>query len=330
MSPPPPDKTEERVGLRPGGTGEDLTGKVFAGRYEVIESIARGGMGEVWLAKNGAREVALKILRDDIDPGIRSEYEERFVLEAEALARLSHPNIVSICDCGFEAGVPYVVMELLDGLTLGGVFKTGGMDPIEAIRIGAEIAEGLHCAHESGIVHRDVKPNNIMLVKDRRGRNVPMLLDFGLAKVLTTHGVLTNTGETVGSPLYMSPEQVQGLKSLDRRSDVYSLGCLLFRCLAGRPPYKHRSLFEIRLKHVTDPIPRLGVDSLPLGIDAVIERALQKDPADRYQTAREMADALRACLPRPALSMESQIVLYGLVLSLVFALVAGVLALLYW
>jgi len=267
------------------------------GRYEVKSELGRGGMATVYLGWDPRfrREVAIKVLPREFlhDP----QFLARFEREAQTIALLDHPAIVPVHDFGEEDGLPYLVMRLMTGGSLATRLKQGPVLIAEASRILNRLAPALDEAHARGVIHRDLKPGNILF--DQRGD--PYLSDFGIVKL--TEGAASFTGSgLIGTPAYMSPEQVRGEGRIDGRSDIYALGVILFEMLAGKQPYEATTPIGVAFKHVTEPVPRvLDVKpELPLDAQAVIERAMAKAPEDRYQTAGGMASALAAIASRDA------------------------------
>jgi serine/threonine-protein kinase len=235
------------------------------------------------------RPVAIKVLAGRYAEDDR--FVARFRREAQAAAGLSHPNIVGVYDTGGQNGMHYIVMEYVEGETLADVLRREGrLDPGRAGSIAAEVATALHAAHERGLVHRDVKPGNVML--DREGR--VKVVDFGIARA-AADDTLTQTGLVLGTAAYLSPEQAQGLR-VDARSDVYSLGCVLFQVLTGRPPFEGDTPVSIAYKHVNEPPPRPSEldPSIPAHLDEAVMRALEKDPDARFPTAEAFRQAIAA------------------------------------
>jgi serine/threonine-protein kinase len=228
------------------------------------------------------RTVAIKVLSSDL--GTNPQFITRFQREAQSAASVSHPNLVSIFDTGSEDGVHYIVMEYVEGRTLEEALIDGPISPDAALEIAAAVCSGLSVAHQKGIVHRDIKPANIML--ERNGR--VKLMDFGIAKAVTSPN-LTETGLVLGTVVYLSPEQANGLP-VDARSDIYSLGCVLYEMLTGRPPISGQTLLEVARKLSTEqPAPPSELNpSVSRRMDSVVMKALAKSPSQRYQTAAEM------------------------------------------
>ncbi|MBI3856494.1 MAG: serine/threonine protein kinase [Planctomycetes bacterium] len=263
------------------------------GKYQVLGSIGRGGMGEVFKAYQPDlhRHVAIKTLLSGEQAS--EEFLQRFQREARMAAKLSHPNIVPIYDIGAEGKLHYIVMEYVEGRSLKQLLEEKKLDPEKSLRIALTIARALQFAHEHKIVHRDVKPANLLIDKQGRVR----ILDFGLARSMDGKG-LTASGLMVGTPYYMSPEQAFGApEELDHRTDLYSLGAVLYEMLTGRPPFEGGTVLAILRKiEDEDPAPP-GISSR---VDAVVMKALAKDRERRYQTAADLAEAIRACLESPA------------------------------
>src|SRR5258707_9115079 len=265
--------------------------EVFSNRYEIQRGIARGGMAEVYLARDQLldRPVAVKVLFAEYarDPS----FVERFRREAQSAASLNHPNIVAIYDWGQERGTYFIVMEYVRGRSLRDVVQVNGaFSPRRTAEIGAEIAGALEFAHRNGVVHRDVKPGNVLLTADGDIK----VTDFGIARAGTSEA-LTQTGAVMGTAAYFSPEQAQGLP-VDGRSDVYSLGVVLYEMVTGVPPFSGESPVAVAYKHVReDPLPpsEHGAD-VPPDLEHIILPAMEKDVDARYQTA----DALRSDLVR--------------------------------
>ena len=263
------------------------------GQYRIVERIGSGGMATVFKAYQPTldRYVAVKVLpayhaRDPI-------FVKRFVQEARSVAKLQHANIVPIHDYGDQENITYIVMEYVEGGTLKDRLKQRQLTVLEAVDFIIQAAEGLGCAHSHGIVHRDVKPANMLLRKDGH----LLLSDFGIAKILEGTTNLTRAGTGIGTPQYMSPEQGTG-QPVDRRSDIYSLGIVLFHALAGRVPYTADSPISITVKHLNEPLPLelLHSKSVPQPIEQVVLKMTAKPPADRYQTTDALIEALTSAL----------------------------------
>jgi serine/threonine-protein kinase len=278
--------------------------EILGGQFQIVEKIGTGGMGSVYKASQPAmnRMVAIKILHPKLAG--RKDLTSRFRREARAMSQLSHPNTVKVFMYGEleEDGSLYIVMELLEGRNLNQtVRKEGAMPPERAIPVLIQVCGALQEAHDLGIVHRDLKPENIFLSRQGGLHDFPKVLDFGLAKVTERQMqpgslILTQEGMVFGTPEFMSPEQAQG-KTLDARSDIYSLAVILYEVLTGKLPFSARTPMEYIQKHVMEPIIPLGqrVPELkfPKGLEQALEKALAKRPEDRYQTAAAFAEALR-------------------------------------
>ena len=264
------------------------------GRYKILGELGRGAMGIVYKAEdpNLDRVVALKTIVLEADAEGRKEYEKRFFLEAKAAGKLNHPNIVTVYDFGEEDGVAYLAMELVEGTDLRQRLKEGAVAPLDAVDIAQQIAEGLGFAHERGIVHRDIKPGNIML----QPRGQAKIMDFGLARMRVADHK-TSTGMVLGTPKYMSPEQVAGLP-VDQRSDIFSLGIVLYEMLTGVRLFAGADTPQImhNVVNVEHEPPSEIKPGLPPMLDFVVARALKKDPAVRYQDAYELSADLGSCL----------------------------------
>jgi serine/threonine-protein kinase len=262
------------------------------GRYVVEEEIAVGGAARVFRALDAqGRRVALKVLRPELLVSITAQ---RFLREIEVLKQLDHPLIAKVLDSGESDYVLYYVMAWIEGLTLRAYLDRHREPPLPAVLKGAgELLDAVAHAHSRGIVHRDIKPENVVLAEAGA-----TLLDFGIARAIERGSDgprLTRSGFTVGTSHYMSPEQAGG-SPLDHRSDIYSLGCMLYECLTGEPPYTHRQEIQILGLHQRAPVPdvRKKRSTVPKALAKVVERAMAKDPNDRFQSAAEMRVALKA------------------------------------
>ena len=268
-------------------------GVVLGGRYELTERIANGGMASVWRAYDDvlARTVAVKLLHDHL--AADEAFRERFRREAIAAAKLTHPNVVSLYDTGSEGDRVYLVMEYVDGATLREVIADlGSMAAGQAANIGEKIARALDYAHERGLVHRDVKPANILIGDD----GAVKVADFGIAKAEEHDGDLTKTGMVLGTAAYVAPEQITGASPVDGRADQYALGCMLYEALTGRQPFKGETAVATaaqRLESQPTALRALRAD-IPRGLDTIVMRAMARDPEDRFASLGEMADALSA------------------------------------
>ncbi len=262
------------------------------GRYEIRSEVGRGGMATVYYAydPNFEREVAIKVLPREFlhDPQFRA----RFDREAKTVALIEHPAIVPVYDFGEEDGQPYIVMRYMSGGSLSDRLIKGAMPVPEVIQMLSVLAPALDAAHAKGIIHRDLKPGNILFDQYHN----PYISDFGIARLTNTaNATLTGTA-LVGTPAYMSPEQIQGDKALDGRSDIYALGVILFQMLTGSVPYHADTPAKMMMAHLLEPIPPIHVANanLPLAMDAVVDQAMAKDPTQRFSTASEMATVLQA------------------------------------
>jgi serine/threonine protein kinase len=267
---------------------ENLNGKQL-GQYQLVSQLGRGGMAVVYKAYQPSmdRYVALKILPRDYatDP----DFSRRFGLEAKVIAALEHPHILPVYDYGEAEGYTFLVMRYLEGGTLGGIMQGRPLDLPTMQRCISQVADALDYAHSRGVVHRDIKPNNVLL--DARGNC--LLSDFGIAKILQSSAHYTSTGAFIGTPAYASPEQCMG-EALDGRSDIYSLGVILYEMATGRPPFSADTPMAVVIKQISDPLPlpRSVNPSIPEPLERVILKALAKRPNDRFETAGEMALAI--------------------------------------
>ena len=278
---------------------DPLAGQTLAEKYLIERLIKRGGMGAVYLGKHVLMDktVAIKVLR----PSLAGDdvIVARFSREAKAASRISHPHAVSVTDFGeAENGVVFLVMEYLDGRTLKDIIRSEGPMPLDrAVEITRQVSGALDAAHQQGVVHRDLKSDNIML-SQTNGGDWAKVLDFGIAKIQQPEGArdhdITAPNLVIGTPQYMSPEQCSQTSPIDARSDVYSLGVIVYEMLSGRVPFTGESATMIMMKQVQDPPPSILEvrPDLPASVDNLIRRALAKQPADRFQTAGELSEAL--------------------------------------
>ncbi len=265
------------------------------GRYEVIRLIGEGGMGTVYEALDARlnRKVALKILSSALKS--KRKAAKRFTIEAQAAARLEHPNVVRIFDFDVECAIPYMAMEFLQGETLASAIERGPLTFDCLADIMLAVCAGVHAAHEAGIVHRDLKPSNIYLCGNWMGHATARVLDFGISKVggISSSG-LTQTGDIVGTSQYLSPEQAAGLRHVTEHSDQYSLGVVMYECVTQQTPQRGEPIYSL-LRNVTDgrhkPPRELRAD-LPPALESIIERAMSVRPKDRFATVHELGRAL--------------------------------------
>jgi serine/threonine-protein kinase len=290
------------------GPAARVIGSVFSGRYRLTRKLGEGGVGEVFAgeALDGGPAVALKVLRGEYfgDAVVRS----RFVDEAQTGARLVHPNIVRVFSCAeTEDGLPYMVMELLEGVPLGAYMRDGARLPVaQAVPILQGVLAGLAVAHAHAVVHRDLKPDNVFLTRDPSGRFVVKVLDFGIAKVMDAAGGMgtrTRSGMFLGTPAYMSPEQARNARDVDQRADLWSAGVLLYEMLTGQAAFPAPTELARLAALVTDePRPIAQIDPTLGPVASVVERAMKKDREQRFSSALEMSQALTDALggrPKP-------------------------------
>jgi serine/threonine protein kinase len=268
------------------------------GRYTILGELGRGAMGVVYKASDPMlnRTVAIKTINVAADPEERAEYEKRFYQEAKAAGGLSHPNIVTIFDIGQAGDVVYMAMEFVPGNELKSLLASRLVEPQAALEIGAQVAEGLAYAHDRGVVHRDVKPANIMVVRGGPAK----IMDFGIARMRQSD-VKTQTGMLLGSPKYMAPEQLLGA-AVDHRCDIFALGVVIYEMAVGAAPFSGDDITQVmyQIVNVAPPAPSAIHARLPPMLDLVLARALAKNPDSRYQDARELAADLRACAAQAA------------------------------
>jgi serine/threonine protein kinase len=276
----------------------------FAGQYQVDREIGRGGDSRTFLAIDGeGQKVALKILHPEV---LESVAADRFLREIKVASQLNHPHIARLLDSGERDWLVYLVTAFIEGPSLREVLgRNRQLSVADTLRIGCELLDALDHAHQLGIVHRDVKPENV-LISPGRGA---ILLDFGIARAIVTSATneITRAGIAVGSSAYMSPEQINAEQNIDGRSDLYSLGCMLFECLAGRPPFVWRKEVVVLQLHLTEPAANVRTfrPDVPANLAEVIDKALAKLPGDRWQSATEMRAIIANC---QAESPELQVV----------------------
>ena len=264
---------------------------LLEGRYAIERELGRGGMATVYLARDlrHGRTVAIKLLQPEITTSLTAE---RFLREIQITAKLQHPNILGLFDSGAEDGLCYYVMPHVEGESLRDRLLWDKQLSVDsAVQVAIEVASALAYAHSRHVVHRDIKPENILFSAGHA-----IVADFGIARAVSEgQRSITAIGIPLGTPPYMSPEQAQGLENIDHRSDIYALGCMIFEMISGRPPYVGASVGRVIQQHLQAPIPSLRAErpEAPEAIDRIINKALAKDRAGRYQTADEMLEALR-------------------------------------
>jgi eukaryotic-like serine/threonine-protein kinase len=269
-----------------------VVGELIAGRYDLEELVGSGGMSSVYRAHDRLleRTVALKILHEQFTSD--DAYVERFRREARAVAQLAHPNIVTVIDRGEQDGRQFIVFEYVDGMNLKELMtQEGPVSPREAIELALQVARGLSFAHESGLVHRDVKPQNVLLDADGRAK----VTDFGIAQSLDVKG-MTITGTVMGTSNYIAPEQARG-QAVDEQTDVYSLGCVLYELLVGEVPFEGDNFVAVAMRHVNDPVPSVRDvrPDVPPRLDWAIQTAMAKDHDERFDSMADFAAELEAC-----------------------------------
>ncbi len=279
--------------MDPRSTSSQMIGTVLSGRYKLEAKLGSGGMSTVYLANDGTldRAVAVKVMHREMSE--QPDQLERFRQEARAVAKLSHPNVVAVIDAGEDGGHPYIVFEYVEGETLKQrIARLGALDTQEALAYAIEIARGLTVAHARNMVHRDIKPQNVLIDAEGRAK----LTDFGISRQLEQDG-MTATGRVLGTTDYVAPEQAMG-HPVDIRSDIYSLGVVLYEMLIGQVPFHADSQVGVAMKHVNEELPDVQQRRPELSAAAalVVERATAKDPAERYQEVGEMIDDLSTAL----------------------------------
>ncbi|HUC07238.1 MAG TPA: serine/threonine-protein kinase, partial [Solirubrobacterales bacterium] len=278
------------------GWTELSAGDDFAG-YRIERRLGRGGMGILYLAVEPGldRRVALKLIAPEA--AAEEVFAKRFAEESRIAASIEHPNVVPIYSAGEERGVPYIAMRFVAGSDLGRrIDRDGSLDPAHAVALIAQVGNGLDAIHAAGLVHRDVKPANVLL-SGEEGSEHAYITDFGVARNVATQSGLTQTGRFVGTLDYVAPEQIAG-GPVDARVDVYALGCLLFKLLTGRVPFPREGEAARLYAHLNDPppAPSLYQPSVPMALDDVVIRALSKAPEDRYPSAGDLGRAAVAAL----------------------------------
>ena len=271
-----------------------MVGEVLSDRYEVEELVGTGGMSSVFRARDRLldREVALKVLHQQY--GADAEYVERFRREARAVAALSHPNIVTVIDRGEHEGRQFIVFEYVAGENLKHLIQRRGPAPVAtALELSIQIARALSFAHRAGLVHRDVKPQNVLLNGDGQAK----VTDFGIARSLDVKQGMTQTGTVLGTSAYIAPEQAQGQR-VDEHTDVYSLGVVLFELLTGEVPFAGDNFVAVAMRHINEPPPPVHNQrpDVPPRVEAAVLRAMAKDPADRFETMADFCAELESCL----------------------------------
>ena len=274
-----------------------MVGDLIADRYELEELVGSGGMSSVYRARDSLleRHVALKVMHEQLLTD--GDHVERFRREARLAAQLSHPNIVTVIDRGEQEGRQFIVFEYVEGENLKALIEREAPLPErDAIELALQIAEGLAFAHGHGLVHRDVKPQNVLLTEDGRGK----VTDFGIARSIDVHRGLTQTGTVMGTSDYISPEQARG-GQVDACSDIYSLGAVLYELLTGDVPFPGDNFVSVAMRHINEPPPSVQERRPELSprLDAAIRKAMAKDPDDRFSSMEAFADELRACLAAP-------------------------------
>ena len=297
--------------VEPGGWVDLAEGDEFAG-YRIVRRVGRGGMGILFLAIEPGldRRVALKLIAPEA--AADEVFSRRFAEESRIAASIEHPNVVPIYAAGEEDGVPYIAMRYVAGSDLGRrIEQQGRLAPERAAALIAQVGNGLDAIHAAGLVHRDVKPANVLLSGDE-GEEHAYITDFGVARNVATQSGLTQTGRFVGTLDYVAPEQIAG-GAVDARVDVYALGCLLFKLLTGQVPFPREGEAARLYAHLNDPppAPSLYAPGTPVGLDSVVARAMAKDPADRFPSAGDLGRAARAAVSGEAVSVPERTVATG-------------------
>lgn len=290
---------------------DPMIGTCLMGKYDIIDVIGHGGMGVVYKGRQVLMErtVAIKMLQSQHIAD--SQSVQRFLREGKASCRMNHPNIITVYDFGItpQSGQPFIVMDYLQGISLSDLIKQDGQVSVErSIKILTQATDALDHAHRAGVIHRDLKPSNIMLIEYEDEKDFVKIVDFGVAQLIGAGGEqqrLTQMGEVCGSPVYMSPEQCQGLE-LDVRSDIYSMGIVIYETLTGRLPLIGKTMVETMSKHISEMPPRFSESRpdlyIPERLEAVIWKAMAKDPASRHQSMAELCRDLETAIPKPGKS----------------------------
>lgn len=283
----------------------NMVGVVVENRFEIQGLIGKGGMASVYRAehRNVDLKVAIKVL--NADEHFSQADIERLKREARALNSLFHPNVVKVYSFGFlDSGEPYLVLDLLHGKSLDDIIVSGNLPPLDwTVESFIQICRGLDAAHQSGLIHRDLKPSNVMIVDADEDGAFVKLLDFGIAKSSMpkdNEQKLTRKGEIFGSPLYISPEQISN-KELDKRADVYSLGCLMYEALCGQPALMGDTVVITLMKHLQEKPPSMATHTereIPQELEALVLKCMEKAPDDRFQSVQEIEEALALCLQK--------------------------------
>lgn len=296
MGEPPNQYTSDSAATgKPVGPLDGLEGTVVAGRYHIVRRLGAGGMGVVYEAEQRPlkRRVALKLLRPALEPRLADEMLSRFMLEAEAMAKVSHPRLTAIYDFGAAEGTMFLAMELLEGRTLRDILRAEAPLPVDRVRqIGLQLTEALEAIHQAHMVHRDLKPGNIIVQQDGESMSLK-LLDLGLVKMMEAEKSLTKSDVVLGSPRYMSPEQVMG-KPVDHRTDFYALGGLLFYLLSGRPAFvrdTRYALLRAQVSDIPERVDTVASQHIPPSIVEIVDRCLQKNPGERPSSAADIRQA---------------------------------------